>query len=261
MIKAFVAILLVTGALWSGDSKAQVTGDGASTEEGPAVDLTLDLNSAYVWRGITLNDGWVAQPSLNLEGLHIGPVPISLNVWSNFNHGDFDGTLKKDSFSEVDLTLSAELGAGFSVGFIQYIFMNTPPSEEDEPPSPGTGELSLSWTGPWEAITPTATLYYDVEEVDGAFFSVALSHSFELSEKTLLDLAVECGAASDAFAEYYTGSEGGLYHYAASLKLAYQATERFGLGLSVGYTDHFKESVLPGQPVGFFGGFSLVCSF
>ena len=88
-----------------------------------AADVTagLDLNSAYVWRGITFNDGLVAQPSVDVAYKGFG-----FNVWGNFDLDDYKGTIANpNNFSEVDLTLSYGMTVqklDIGVGLIEYLF-------------------------------------------------------------------------------------------------------------------------------------------
>ena len=48
----------------------------------------LDLNSAYVWRGQTFNDGFVAQPSIDVAT----EIGIGVNVWGNLDIDDYNET-------------------------------------------------------------------------------------------------------------------------------------------------------------------------
>ena len=72
----------------------------ATAQEGPTpeVSLTADFASSYVFRGVTLNDGWVLQP-----GLEIGGLPITIGVWGNLDLDDYSGTLESGEFSEIDI--------------------------------------------------------------------------------------------------------------------------------------------------------------
>ena len=61
----------------------------------------LDINSAYVWRGQTFNDGVVLQPSIDVAAEN----GLGINVWGNYDIGDYNNTLDEDEFSEIDLTV------------------------------------------------------------------------------------------------------------------------------------------------------------
>lgn len=263
MKERLVILLLIITAVWSVGVLAQPTGGDqeASLQESSSPDVSagLDTYSAYVWRGLTLNEGWVLQPWLDASGITIGGVPFSLNLWANFDLDDYHGTVRKNRFSEVDATLSAELGLGFTAGFVQYSYFNGV-SQDPVESSVDTGEVFLAWSTPW-AVKPAFTLYYDVEEANAAFLQCSLSGSISLGRTWTLDLIGEVGVASDGFAEYYTGTQGGLFHYHAFTMLTYQPWDHFGLSMAAGYMNHFKEDVLPVQDVDFYSGVSLCFTF
>src|SRR5665647_334924 len=76
---------------------------GAATQASAAATVTtaLDANSAYVWRGMTANKGFVLQPSVDVAANGFG-----VNVWANYDVADNNGNAEKNKFSEVDLTAS-----------------------------------------------------------------------------------------------------------------------------------------------------------
>ena len=226
---------------------------------GPVVTASADFNSAYIWRGLTLNDGWIFQPALDIGGLKLGSIPIGVNIWSIFNLDDFGGSVRKNQFSEVDITLSAELGAGFEASYIEYIY--TAGAFADSSVSvPGTREIALSWTQEMP-FTPTVTLYYDMKEVGGGFLQLSLARAFDLSEKASLSLQADVGVASDAFARYYGGAKGGFYQYQALARLSCQATDRVSIYASAAYTNGFGHDILPQQPTDFYGGVGIAITF
>lgn len=225
----------------------------------PVVTASADFNSAYIWRGLTLNDGWICQPALDIGGLKLGSIPIGVNIWSNFNLDDFGGTVLKNRFSEVDLTLSAELGAGFKASCIEYIYTDAAFADPSLRVS-GTREVALSWSKEM-AFTPTVTLYYDLKEIEGGFLQISVARSFDLSEKASLSLQVDMGVASDAFARYYGGERGGCYQVQALARLSYQATDRVGIYASAAYTNGFNHEILPQQPTDFYGGVGIAMTF
>ncbi|HMA84159.1 MAG TPA: hypothetical protein VKN73_00520, partial [Desulfosalsimonadaceae bacterium] len=50
-----------------------------------------DVVSAYVWRGITFNDGLVVQPYVDVAAGN----GFAINVWGNYDIDDYDNTLLK----------------------------------------------------------------------------------------------------------------------------------------------------------------------
>ena len=67
-----------------------VSGIWADTAMAADASFGADINSAYVWRGITFNDGAVIQPSLDVTTGGFG-----FNVWGNIDIDDDNGTLDR----------------------------------------------------------------------------------------------------------------------------------------------------------------------
>jgi hypothetical protein len=244
-VGGFVVLLLASLGLGSAAQAAEAT-------------VSLDVLSAYVWRGITVNDTGVAQFALDAGELKIGELPLSFNAWGNLDLGDADGAFESGQISEVDLTVTLGLPAGFSVGLIDYTY---PAVFEDEPGFPATQELFVSWSKEM-VVTPTVSLYYDVGEVDDLYGSVGLGWSRALNEKVSLDLSAQAGFAGDKFAAYYSGgTKSGFHDYLVGASLSYQANETVGLSAQISYVGSLDEEVLTEQDLGFFGGVGLAFTF
>jgi hypothetical protein len=249
-----LALVLAAATTWAeGDAAAPAatapaTQQAAATsaEEGIAVSVTSDVNSAYVWRGITFAKGGVWQPALDVSGIKVGQVKLGLNVWTNFNLSTWDGAVQKGQFSEVDFTLGAELPGGFKASYIEYVFAVGGNVDFVAAPEPSTRELMAGWSHDF-AVTPTVCLYYDIEAIKSPFLLVSLARQQKLNDKASVTFQAEAGLAGTKFAEYYGGTKGGLYHYAVSARGSYQATEKVGLSALVGYSGGFDKDVLPDE--------------
>ena len=164
----------------------------------------LDTNSAYVWRGLTFNDGLVLQPSLD-----VSTGGFAVNVWGNLDIDDYNGAVDDGEFSEVDLTASYTWKLGpmdASLGAIEYLF-------------PGGAEATTElFAGLAYALVPGLTasgkFFYDVDQVDDYYLSLGLGYAYTLSEKTTLSLGGSVGLAGADFAGFYAGgTDGGLFNY------------------------------------------------
>jgi hypothetical protein len=228
-----------------------------SAVAGAAADVSaaVDVNSAYVWRGITFSKGGVVQPSLDVSGIKLGQVGLGVNVWSNFNLTSWNGRVQSGQFSEVDLTLTASLPKGFKAGYTEYIFavggMTKPGPEE-----PSTRELMASWSRAM-AVTPTLSVYYDIEQIKDVFLLASLARRFELTKKAAATLTAEGGYTGGKFARYYAGAKGGLYHFNVTGRISCQLREKLTLSGLVGYADGFDRAVLPKQDARFYYGLSV----
>ncbi len=190
-MKKLVAILTMVMALTVGSLIP------ASAEESskivPTVDLDLTFNSKYVWRGMLLVDDWVAQPSVTA-----GIGGFSVNVWGDYNLTDENG--KQKEFDEIDITLDYTFSLGdFSipVGVIVYTF---PGGGND------TSELYVGLGYDW-IVSPSVTVYHDVDEVAGAFYILgSLDYSYELPVGDKVSASIDLGASIGwGNEEYNTG--------------------------------------------------------
>lgn len=208
----------------------------------------LDAVSAYVWRGITFNDGMVLQPSINVAQNGFG-----VNIWGNMDIGDYDNTLNEGEFSEVDATLYYGFDLkpfSISTGIIQYLFPNG---------AEGTREVFLGLsTEPLSGVTVGITGYYDFDQVDDYYFSFSTGYSHEFANK--LNVGI-CAAAGYIGEDMSIGQDGGLNDYTFTLNAAYPVTDALGVGAFVAYTGNFDTDVLPDQDVDVYGGANITYNF
>ncbi len=206
----------------------------ASGQEASPVSAALDVPvlSSYVWRGQTLSDRPVIQP-----GLTVAKNGFSLNAWSSFN---LDGPYQAD-FSEVDLTASYSQSVGpvtLGGGMIQYLFPNQTLAVEDgeDTAVAGTAEVFASASLPEVPLAPALTVYYDVDEIDGFYGTLAVGHTFELTEKIGLAVSASLAAADgDYNAGYFGVDEAALNDGNVGLSLPVAVLDNLTLKPAVNY--------------------------
>lgn len=217
----------------------------------------VDLYSAYVWRGITFNDGLVVQPSMDVTA-----GGFNFNVWGNFDIDDYNKSLDDGEFSEIDLTLSYTVEAGpLSVtgGYIEYLFPTT-----DVGGAPGTREIFVDVSGePADGFVLGVIAYYDIDEVEDYYFTPYAGYSLAMNEELTLDFGASCGYAGKDFARDVSGgTDSGFHEYTFYLGAGYQM-DAVSLSALIGYTDTMDKDVLPedAADVNFFGGIGMSYSF
>jgi len=235
-----LAIVLASSSVWAADAT-----------------LALDINSAYVWRGITFNDGFVAQPSIDVSKDGFG-----VNVWANYDIDDYDETLNDYEFSEVDLTVYygftlSKLDIG--VGVIEYLF----PAGGDS-----THEVYLSLGLPIVGgLSVGSTFYYDFDQVEGYYVDLGLTYAMDITDKFSIEAGARAAYADEDFAVAYGGTDGGLYDYTISLSASYALSEAWSVSASINYTDSLDDDALPdvedggGVDVNTYGGISVAYAF
>lgn len=135
---------------------------------------SADIMSHYVWRGQRLSDDFVIQPSIGITNGGFGA-----NIWANWDDAVSDAS--DSGITETDYTLNYTFSKdklGFDVGYIYYAF---------QAPAVDTQEIYLGIS--YDTIlSPSATLYYDFDEGEGAFLVLAIGHSLELPGSAALNL-------------------------------------------------------------------------
>jgi hypothetical protein len=192
-----------------------------------AADATVgvDVNSAYVFRGITFNEGFVAQPYLEVSGL-----PIDIGVWGNFDIESDEARGYGDSqFSEVDIYGSYALPieeVDVSVGYTEYTYP-TGGIDADR-------EISLSF-GLDTILAPSLGIFYGLDGgIEENFYAEAgVGHDVALTEEVGLSLGALIG--------YLDPKEGdsGFHQYALSASLSYEF-----VSLGVTYYGQVDDDVL-----------------
>lgn len=205
----------------------------------------IDTYSHYVWRGITLTNDPVVQPSVKLSY----GSGFSLEVWGNIDVGEENDN--EFDLNEIDLTAEYawELGGwDLAVGFIEYTFPNAI--------FPGTREVygSVAWSG---LVTPSLALYYDLDEIEDLYASLGVEHTRELGERWDLTVAASAGYAGPDFA---IGRQEGWHDGNVSLSISHSRSI-LTMALDVAFTDSLDDSVLLDQPVGFWGGLRIGLDF
>jgi hypothetical protein len=183
----------------------------------------VDVSSAYVFRGVTFNDGFVAQPYLEVSGL-----PIDLGVWGNFDIDDYDGAVDDGQFSEIDIYAAYALPVeevDISLGYTEYTYPQG--AEADR-------EISLSF-GLDLPLAPALGVYYGLDGgIDGNIYvDASVGHEMELAEGVGLSLG-----ALIAYLEPDEG-ESGFHQYELSAALSYDI-----VSLGVTYYGQVDDDVL-----------------
>lgn len=230
-------------------------GDGADKDW--SVTLDAAFNGKYVWRGINVVDDPVFQPSLaaSYKGW-------TASIWGNLELTGVNGF--GGDFTELDFGLDYSWSYGmldFSTGAIYYRFPQTG--------APSTVEV-YGAVGADVFLSPTLTVYYDIDEADGAYVTLSAGHTFEdvweLSETVTAsaDLSASLGYGTSNYNAFYFGADqNALVDLTLSAGLPIALGERWTVTPSLNYA-----SLLDGDlrravsdPDNFWVGLSLSCSF
>jgi len=188
------------------------------------VGVSIDFASSYIFRGVTLNDGWVAQPGLEVSGLH----GFTVGTWANFDLEDNTGGAPSGGdFSEVDLYVSYAIpveGFGLSIGLTEYTYprgileTEFPDGTTTSEPLDADRELNLILSLDDVPLAPSFGVYYGLDGLidKSVYLELGLSHEESLTEDVTASIGFALG--------YLEPDEGksGLNHATISAGLAYK---------------------------------------
>jgi hypothetical protein len=214
-------------------------------EEKPTGDATVAVLSKYIWRGYELSrNSIVVQPSMT-----IGYKGFSANVWGNLDtHPYYSGTDPDKSYSstlnETDVTLSYSKTLGlFTLGG-GYIYYGLGSLNPDAAKRLDAQEIFAS-VGLNTILSPTFTVYREVDHYRNWYFLLGVSHAFEFNKRISLKLAAtasyllstdettypkfddNAAATSDKFSNFHDGN--------LTVSLPIKATSNITLTPTVSY--------------------------
>ncbi|NOY54293.1 MAG: hypothetical protein GXP58_11880 [Deltaproteobacteria bacterium] len=236
--------LLIAGPASAGEIKADVNAD-------------VSVLTDYVWRGQNYGKDGVVQPNFSIDFEN----GLSLGFWSNYNM-DEDRYANNHLVNEIDYTLDYSFKAGIfglSAGYIFYDFPRGGGHTEEV-----YGGVSLD-----APLSPSLTLYRDVDAIDGTYISFAVGHDFELNDRATLSLFGSLGWGNRAYHKGYFGVEkSSLSDYNIGAALACAVTKKITVTPQVYYSNFVNSDIADAAEAGFYendgnlyGGVNVSYSF
>jgi len=227
-----MAAALCTGVELRADPEAN---DGETAEWGPTFSVGADVANAYVFRGQTYNNGTVIQPWIT-----VGLEPLELNVWANYDLGDYHGQVKKNEISEIDYTVSYTATLGPVDATLGYVFWTYPnaPIQDDQ-----LATLDLSHTV-GDALTLGVGAEYNTVGPyrDTIYVKPYASLARTLPGEVELTLCAKVG-----YVDYHDAELGsGWLHYDLGATVGYKIWTA-----GVTYTGRIDDEVLPSGDFGY----------
>jgi hypothetical protein len=187
----------------------------------------VDLFSAYVWRGLSLTNKPVAQPSAYIS-FPAGNAAVTVGGWSSIELGDYDDPDDDisegggGSFNLTEFNPYAEVAfsagkASLTGGVVGYVYPNDFGLTDEFNTWEVYGKVGFD-----VPLAPELAVYYDIDKIKGAYLEGSLTHSLPINETLSLDLSGLVGlnagqhADLDEFgdpqAEFFNFAENGLTH-------------------------------------------------
>jgi hypothetical protein len=228
--------------------------EGSAPAEAPKLSgsASVDVMSRYVWRGMTLSNKFVVQPSIGITYEGFGA-----NIW-----GNYDTDLSKST--EVDYTLSYNFSVdklSLGVGYIYYALVGVP----------DTQEIYFS-VGYDTILKPTLTYYQDIQEGKGGFLVASIGHSIELSKDVNLNLGASASynfknavmgfdRNGNKFNNLYNAEVSASVNIPVSKAIVVTPKAAYSFALSNDAKDAISGFSVDGKKNIFYGGVNLTLSF
>ncbi len=185
VITALFAVLSISISMfaWAADEPQAIE---ETQEEKVSGEIAASILSAYIWRGQELTrHSVVLQPSIMVS--YRG---FAASLWGNLDTKPYavDGHKNSSNFTETDVTLSYSRAFGIlqaGVGYIYYGLSGSAAGGEDLLDSQ---ELFVS-LGLDTLLSPTLTVYKEIDHYHQWYATLGISHTFSLHEKIGLKLA------------------------------------------------------------------------
>lgn len=210
-----------------------------AAEDEKAWSLSIDqtFSDKYVWRGQQYNEEGVNQGSVDFSYDFGDYGTFGVNFWYNLaldneNTGTASNDLGAGNFSEFDYTVYWTKSYGaltLGAGHIYYDFAQVN--------NGSTREVYISAAYETAFFTPSVTVYYDYEDVDGFYVDFEIGRSFDLGVADMtLDLSAHLGWADDDQSSfYYNGDGAGFSDYSLKAAVNIPVTENITITPSVTY--------------------------
>lgn len=191
------------------------------------------LSSAFVFRGLHLNDGpgVASRGRVGLSRADGSTISGSVSGYLDLSGDPGDAVLEAGDtrFSRIDLSARWEKkigGVQIALGMNNYNFPNVSTTS--------TSELFASAEHYTVALHPRATLYYDVQNADDFYLRVGVHPRKEFDRSLVGELGFDVGYMADGQSQFWYGtSESGLSDALLTGRVTYLRDEHFRAFLGI----------------------------
>lgn len=220
---------------------------------------SMGIYSAYMWRGMEVHEDTSFQPTIDFNYGGFGA-----NLWADYNNDT-------NEHVETDLTLHYAFDMNkfaFDVGYIFYALDGI-----DD-----TQEVYLS-VGYDILLSPTLTIYADIDEGHGSWMTASVGHSFEFPEGVggvAKGMSINLGALAsynfsneimgfdengDDFSDFYHGELSASVSIPIWKALTIEPMMAYSFALSDDSDDALEAFSTDGDSDHFYGGVTIALSF
>lgn len=260
MAVALVAVATMTMAQNAAAPAAAATPapapDVTKQEKSPvSLAATLDVYSAYVWRGQVLNDRPVWQPGATVSYNTGDYGTFAANAWANFDMTHRVGHTAAAGLNELDYTLSYTKDVGpvsLSVGHIWYTFpklnghITDGNGNRQDNYGHSTREIYVTAAYNNDLVTPFVKVYHDYEFAEGFYGNAGLTKTVSVNDRISVGSEISLGAADSQYMRAYTQDaekDQAFVDFNAALFTSYALTDNVSVGLRVAWMSLVDQDV------------------
>ena len=193
---------------------------------------TLDLYSAYVWRGLVLNDEPVWQPGATVGADLNDFGKLYLGTWSNFDATKRNGKTAFGGLNELDFTAGYTVDLGdFSLGAGHRWYTFPKANGPDYGGSTREAFATLAYKN--DFVVPFIEGHYDYNVAEGVYSLVGLRKEVMVGDRLTVGAEVSVGGGSEGYTSFQFGGREGkmwLVDGNAALLAKYDLTENIFIG-------------------------------
>jgi hypothetical protein len=217
----FAACVLAGSCLASAAQALEVSGD-----------VYAGYYDKYLWRGFNLSG---SKPVVQ-GGVDLSTHGFTVSYWSNYQARDArNAGLESGDVTETDITLD------YSIPTPELVSVNVGNILYDVDGFATTNELYVATTLN-TLLSPSVKIYWDYDECEeeGVFVSLAVGHTFELTDK--LGLSAGAAANYNFGSDFAVGNYHGWHNYELSLGADYAVTENVTISPSFLFSERLSNS-------------------
>ena len=227
-------------------------------------ELALDVYSAYVWRGMVLNDEPVWQPGLKLGADLQDYGKAYAGAWLNLDLTKRNRRTAFGGLNELDYRAGYQIGLGnfeMDAGHRWYTF----PKANGPDYGASTREVYASLAYANDIVVPFIEVNYDYSVVEGVYAVTGLRKEVRVEDRLTLGAEVTLGGGSHGMTKFYYGEPGKMWVTDANAALfaTFDLTEHLFVGARLAWMSaldnrlkgvYHKDDIL-------WGGISLGATF
>jgi hypothetical protein len=235
--------LLVIGFFFTASAQAADQGtEGQQLQKEETKNLisgecSVELLSAYIWRGLVLTENPVYQPYVNL-GVNLKEYGrLFTDIAANFNTTTRPGHTHCGGLDEIEYVVGYE----YEIRSLKLAIAHTwwtYPSVTDSAYEASTREINLNAEFANDYVVPFVEVDIDYARADGIYGIMGLRKEVQVVDQLMAGVELTIGAGTNPYTDYYfeNNSKSGLVDGNIALYSQFDITDHIFLSAKIAYT-------------------------